>query len=269
MTTPPKVDPMTVDAKVAAIFKRHADRDDPHLDEMGHTPRDVLTYLRRRYPDFTPGLRADDLNDVAVLLLGKWWDDHREALFWLRQVVSLGANRREFAAVFGITSSQGFKDWLDRLEALLDPTGPGRPDEQAMRADRRSAAQEANRPATGEQRWVADNMSRYAELAQAAVGLYMDVDEDTAEQLSEVRRDVKDGAYTDGDPLVVLGLAVEALEECEVVVRRRHLEDGEQHTPEELARYAAAEADVRSRIEDVVGRWATLQQQRREAAGLS
>lgn len=265
MTTPPRVHPQAVDAAADSIFRRHTDRGDQAADEMGHLPRDVLAYLRRRAPQLPDGLRVDDLDDVAVLLLGNWWDEQRELLFWLRQVVKLGAARKEFAGTFGITSKQGFRDWLDRLEALLSETGPGRPDEQSQRADRRSLAEEANRPATSEQKWLADHVGEYAKLATDLLGFYMLVDDYTAEAIAEVRRDLAEGDY-EPDRIVVLGLAMESLEGCSVNVRKRRLEDGETHTAEEVASYEQFDVKTRERIGQAVKRWTDLQQQRRDAA---
>lgn len=264
MTTPPKIHVAAVDAAAAAVFKRHDERGDPHLDEMGHKPADVLAYLRRRYPDFAQGLRVDDLDEVAVLLLGKWWDDQRETMFWLDQVVKLKASRKDFAAVFGI-GAQGFKDWLDRLHALLDEAGPGRPDEQAMRADR-AAVRSAARPGTSEQVWVEQHRQEYAEVARELVELYMLVDEDSAASIAEVRRDLNEGAYEEGDPLIMLGMAMEALADAEVVLPQRRLEDGQRRTHQEISEAAQRRREVQQWIEQLLGRWTRLQQLRQQAA---
>lgn len=261
MATPPKIDDDVVEAKVSAIVKRHTDRGDEMADQMGVDPSDVLLYLQRHVGRFSPGLRADDMSDVKCLLLWDWWEHRRRQRFWLRQLEPAGMTKKEFGAAFGI-SGQGVTDWLNRLDALLDETGVGRPDEKVTRADRRAAMEDVNRPATPEQRWLDEHLHDYLEVARALVGLYMLVDEQTAEQIIEVRRDLKHGAYEAGH-LVVLGLAMEALAGAEVDVHQPHLEEGEERTAEQLQEHDERVRDAQDRVRWVLDRYEGLQRARR------
>lgn len=240
---------------------------------MGETPHEVLDYLRKHSPGLPAGTRVDDLEDVAVLLLWQWWNHRRQMLHWMEQVVKLGASRTGFAAVFGIRSTQGFRDQLDRLHALLDETGPGRPDEQAMRADRASAAERANRPVDSPERaWLDAHLDEYRAVAQLVVDLYMDVEEASAHAIAEVRTAVRRGEFT-AESLADLGLAVEQIASSRVEVPRPRPVDAEGEfdengtvTAEQEAEYLDRVSDVHDRIRAVVTGFAQLQERRRDAA---
>lgn len=265
MTTPPKVDDDVVAAAIMSVLKRHTDHDDDRLEQVGQDPHDVLVYLRKRFPHLPQGLRCDDMDDVFTLLLFDWWEQRRIQRYFLRQVVTLKLRREPLAAVFGM-SVQGFKDWLNRLDSLLDELGTGRPDEKAARARGRTAIEDANLPASSEQAWLDAHMRDYEQVARDLVGLWMVVDEETADQIVEVRRDVQDGAY-EADALVVLGLALEALERGKVRPHRPHLDEGEEYTVQEDEEYAEAVADAERRREALLDRFRALQVRRREVGG--
>jgi hypothetical protein len=238
MATPPRLEPGAAAIAVRSIYQRHRDRGDQYLGEMGSTPADVRFYLRRNAGRLPDGLLADDLPDVAVLLLDQWWHGREEERFWTDVVIRLGADRAEFArAAAGITSRQGFRDWSDRLHELLDETGSGRPDEQAARARRAEAAAAA---AGGDEGWLRANLRRYVSLAYRVARLYPRVGEEAADDVLEVVRDVRRPETFGAAAVVALGWAVEALQE-----------DG----GEELA----------DEVEGIVQAWNQLEQSRRSA----
>lgn len=182
---------------------------DAHLDQIGEGASDMLSYLRKHAPRFPDGIRCDDLPDVAVLLV---WQDQAAAdreCFWFDQVVSLKAHRASFAAPFGIASPAGFNNRRSRLHERLDATGSGRPDEKAETRRRAALAQPA-----GE--WVDRARERVMDVARELVErFYMLVDEETAEEIIEVRRELRAGAYGEG-AVGLVDAAVQALAVCEV-----------------------------------------------------
>lgn len=159
---------------------------------MGSDPSDVLSYLQKRWPDLSLGLRSDNLDDLGVLLVWDWWVHSRRERWGFHQVVKLGGDRVSFAGHFGVRSRQGFKDRLDRLDELHKETGSRRPDEQAARADRRAAAAAP----VGDEQWLASAREDILQLGRDALEYWLDVDEETANSLVEVRRDVQGGGCT-------------------------------------------------------------------------
>ncbi len=179
-----------VAAALARIHDRHAQHDDQRREALTFDPAQVLDYLRQRGPHLPEGLRADDHFDAATLQVWLWWQ-HQERERWLFDTAArLGLASADFGDVFGLRSRQGVRDRRDRLHALLDDGGPGRPDEQAVRADRARAG-----PVVGEAAWLGAAREEILRLAGDAAAWYHRVDEDVAAEIAEIRRELRDGRY--------------------------------------------------------------------------
>jgi hypothetical protein len=211
MTTPPRVTPERATEAVLAIHERHRQIGDPHREEIGYEPADVLDYLRKRGPGLPEGVRVDDLFDAALLHVHLWWRAAERERWLLDTADRLGIARGRFGAIFGMRSRQGFRDRADRLHALLDVTGAGRPDERVGRADRAAAGTSP----VGEAAWFTSVREDVLKLAREVDAFYMLVDDETAEDLLEVRRDLGDGICGPG-MFAMLAQAVAALVECPV-----------------------------------------------------
>jgi hypothetical protein len=209
MTTPPRVTAdQTADA-LAAIHDRHAAVDDRHAEELTGEPAEVLAYLRKHGPTMPDGIQVDDLDDAVTLHLWEGWQAGRRERWLFDRAVTLHVDRRKFAGRFGVTSLPGFQNRRDRLHALHDDTGPGRPDEKAVVADRVAARE----PDAGG--WYAVNRDRMREIADAVLVLGPRVDDDTYDQLIEVRREVKRDVW-DEMSIVWLSATSDALADSEV-----------------------------------------------------
>lgn len=203
---------MTADqagAALTAIRDRHTTVDDRHAEELTDDPAEVLAYLRKHGPTMPDGIRVDDLTDAVTLHLWLWWQASARERWLFDQAVTLGVDRRAFAGQFGVRSPAGFQNRRDRLHALHDATGPGRPDEKAVVADRVAARQ----PDAGD--WYAASRHRMRQIACDLIVLEPRVDDDTYDQLVEVRREIERDAW-DEKSIVWLTLAVEALADSPV-----------------------------------------------------
>jgi glutathione S-transferase len=241
MSTPPRVTPDQLLAACSAIVQRHLRAGDEEISSAGSDPSDLLLYLRMHGGRVPEGVRVDDLFDAVVLHLHLWWK-HQERERWLiLSAEKLQVHHGQIAAAFGMGSGQGFRDRRDRLNELLSETGSGRPDEQAARA----ARADASRPGSlGEGRWLAAAKPTIMGMARAALTFWLDVDEEAAEELLELRRDVKAEQCT-VQTFTFLQGAVRALSACQA--------------PKVLARAAQVQA--------LVGGLERLEQDRARAVG--
>lgn len=209
MATPPKISHEEATAALQRIIDRHRTWGGPRLADIGTSASEMLDYLEKHWSTFPDGIRCDDLNDAAMLHVWRWWQHQARERWWYDAVVDAGADRASFAAVFGIGSPAGFNNRRDRLHSLLDETGTGRPDEKAAMADRALRRQPA-----GE--WIDHARERVLAVARELVdGFYMDVDEETAGELLEVRRDLRTGAYGP-ETVALVDAGVQAVAVCEV-----------------------------------------------------
>jgi hypothetical protein len=131
VATPPRSTAAEVDATISRITRRHAKVDDPHREQLGTDPRDVLDYLREHDgPHLPRWVRQADISDALTLHVWLWWDDRRRLHRTLSTGKRLGLFLTQLGAPLGIRSAQGTQDLLDRLTALLRYD---RPDEQLTR----------------------------------------------------------------------------------------------------------------------------------------
>jgi hypothetical protein len=125
----------------------------------------VLEYLTRYSIGLPRWVAAADTLDALVLTTWLWWEDRRRERALLRRGMSLGLTHTELGRPLGITTRQGLRDRLDRLDALL---AFDRPDEQLTRDTRREARRSDPRQA-----WLDDHREQVHQvlttlLAQAA-----------------------------------------------------------------------------------------------------
>jgi len=204
MRKPPRVDDASKDQAIERIQRRHArdDNSDVYL-LLSEDPLDVLRYLRKRG---TGALRADDethdVEDALTLRLWLWWQGEAYEVWLLDQVDELRLNRRRVGARLGVGTGQGLVDRREYKRRLLADRDAA-DDEAAEVVVQRESVQE---------RWVNVHRRQILHTAGALVE-HWDLagdDEDVAEWLVEVRRDLADRVCTPGS-FTILGLAVAAM----------------------------------------------------------
>lgn len=250
MSTYPPVTDRERDAALARITRRHRDHDDPRwsaagLDEHSDV-RDVLEHLRR-----TPSpasLAAHDIWDELVLAAWVHWDERRRERERLHRARRHGLSYSELARYVGITTRQGMRDYLDRLDAVLDEytrinhtrhgpaTGDGATDPLARLAGTTRAARgadvhaararrAANRARAATTDWITTHQSQVVAtvrrlLEQAArAGVHPEPGDDTAEAglgdylhwLAQDLDAVSTGQPLRPDTIATLGLALAEL----------------------------------------------------------
>lgn len=215
MATPPLITAAELEKATARILWRHDHVDDPRRSGLGTDPRDMLDHLTKNSVGVPRWVAADDTLDALVLTTWLWWEDRRRERTLLRRGLHLGLTHTELGRPLGITTRQGLRDRIDRLDALLSFD---RPDEQLTRDARRAAS-----AADPRQAWLDAHRDRAVDvikklLAQAArldstvSGSAADratqgraADED--DWLSELAADMDEHAITPAT-ISVLGLAL-------------------------------------------------------------
>lgn len=190
MSTPPRVTAEQMAEAISRIHERHLRIDDPYREELTYEPGQVLLYLRKRGPGQPDGVRADDHFDALMLHVWLWWQHQNREEWLLDTAYALQLRLADVGEVFGI-GAQGVRDRRDRAHALLDEGGPGRPDEKVARADRAAGAG----PVVGEVAWLAAARVDVLSLAGDVLEWYPRVSEDTGQEMVDLRRDVRSGAY--------------------------------------------------------------------------
>ncbi|MEU1813412.1 hypothetical protein [Micromonospora aurantiaca (nom. illeg.)] len=192
---------------VRDIADRHAKVDDPHLERLGDEPLDVLRYLRKYSNGVPDPVSKADVADGLRLRIWLWWETASLELWLLDRAERLGVNRREIGALLGIRTGQGLVDRRDRLRALLGVHG--RPDEKAIRVER--AERRANLAVQErQQRWLIRHQREIFEAARVLVRHQNLADEEAAEWLVEVARDLQEASISPA-AFTVIDLAVDAM----------------------------------------------------------
>ncbi|MDR7304610.1 hypothetical protein [Haloactinomyces albus] len=225
MRTPPRVTRQELEAAVQRIHSRRSKVDDQNRELLGNDPASTLDYLRKYTDrDIPSWVRQADVADCLILHVWTWWEDRRRERALLRAGLREGMFLSQLGAPLGISSRQGVRDALDRLEALLEYD---RPDEKITRDARR-----VKQSSDARQAWIDDNLD---EVRTAAARLLaysnMVTDEDT-EWFEELQADYEADAWTPAS-LTVLGLASGELRASPVVC-----ELDEQHAVHRALRYA-------------------------------
>lgn len=177
-----------VDAAIAAIAARHLTRDAAYVDELSDEPAEMIAHLRKRSANLPLDLQKLDYPDVVIL---SRWVTEREAkrteLWTLEQGKRLGLTNQQVGKPYGLaTSRQGVTDRIRTLRRIV----------HGVAAD---AAAQPSRPATAAEReleWLDANRPRIHRTASQLLAHEALADEDAAEWLVEVRRDLDDRACT-------------------------------------------------------------------------
>ena len=147
MATPPRVTRTEVDAALDRIVWRHDKVEHPRRSGLSDDPAEVVEHLTRHSATLPQWVVMQDTLDALVLTTWLWWEDRRRERALLRRGLYVGLTHRELGTPLGITTRQGLRDRLDRLDALL---AHDHPDEKLTRTARRDAALDDPR-----RRWIA------------------------------------------------------------------------------------------------------------------
>jgi hypothetical protein len=120
VATYPPVGDVERDAALSRIERRHLRAEDPRWSEAGTEARDVLDYLRARRGQLPSLVTDEDAYDELVLSAWVFWDERRHERELLHHALRRGLSLSQVGRYLGITSRQGMRDYLDRLDALLD-----------------------------------------------------------------------------------------------------------------------------------------------------
>jgi hypothetical protein len=203
VSTPPPVSAADATAAIEGIAARRAKIDDPNAWRLTEDPLEVLTYLRRYSKGVPPWVAEADVLDGLTLRLRLWWLGEEAELWLLESARRLALPPRLIGPRLGITSRQGVHDRLrlareklERLTGTPDPAlNPG-PDQE----------QRAN-----EQTWLHEQHGAILEIAADALKHRALADEEAADWLLDVARDLRDQVVTPGS-LQTLRFALAELE---------------------------------------------------------
>jgi hypothetical protein len=208
----PTVTQADATAAVAAVAARHLAADAPYAEELSDDPTEMLAHLRKRSVNFSRDLRVQDYPDVKVI--SRWvteYEARKTELWTLEQGKLLGFSNRQIGADYGLLSRQGVPDRIKTLRHLVRGASA---DAQAQAgADSSSATGAAGRPLTAAEReleWLAANRRRILALAGELLAYEHLADNDAADWLAEVKRDVDDSACTPAS-FVILRCAADDL----------------------------------------------------------
>jgi hypothetical protein len=214
MTTPPRITTNELAETIQHIRRRHAAANDPTWGLITTDPRDVLDYLAdyAHNPDNPEGVRSADAVDRITLAVWLWWDDRRREYAALRDALRL-LHASQVAAALGMTTRQGPRDRLDRLDALLRYD---RPNEKLTRDARRAAALYV---VHGDARaaWIATRHVMLDDVATRLLDAAARYEVAEREWLDELAADQGATAWTPGS-IGVLGLAIGELRTAPAVL---------------------------------------------------
>lgn len=195
VTTPPRIDDDRAAQALHDIAARRAAIDDPHREQLSDDPLDVLHVLAylRKHTNVPAQVRGDDVIDALRLRIWLWWYGADLERTLLERAEQLGINRRDLGRELGIRTGQGVVDRRDRLAALLGTHG--RPDEKFTRAERAAGRATESLPQR-QQRWLDQHRAAVHAVASALVDHRDLADDEAAEWIVEVARDLRDQVCT-------------------------------------------------------------------------
>lgn len=203
MSTPPFVSDDDAVQAVARIAARRREIDDPHLWRLTEDPLETLTYLRMYSGGVPRHVAEADLLDGLTLRLRLWWEGEGAELWLLERARSLGVPPRLIGSRLGITTRQGVHGRL-RLARAKMQVRPGAPHPGLQ-----PQAEHPTRDA--EAAWLHRNRMALRDIAATAVAHRDLADEEAADWLLDVARDLRDSALTPGS-LQVLRFALAEVE---------------------------------------------------------
>jgi hypothetical protein len=189
---------VTADQAAAAI-ERISDRrrhiDDPNAWRLSDDPAEVLDYIRRYSAGVPAWVAEADVLDGLELRLRLWWLGEVAELWLLEQAQRLGVPPRRVGARLGVSSRQGVHDRL-RLGRRKVAVLRGEP-----RDNRPSGADQQKRDEEGV--WLREHRGEILAIAAAALEYTDLADEEAAEWLAEVARDLREDVVSPGSVQLV------------------------------------------------------------------
>ena len=191
MAFPPPVSADDATAAVERIVQRRRQIDDQNLWRLGDSPAEALSYLQRYSSGVPRAVAEADVLDGLVLKVRLWWLAEQSEWWLLERAKELGIGPSRIGRLVGVRSRQGVHDRLQlarrkmsRLQGQPVSQRYDNPTEQALDAARR--------------RWLTRHRAQVRDIARHAVTFRDVTDDDTAEWLIDVARDLADGAVTPG-----------------------------------------------------------------------
>ncbi|GAA4554791.1 hypothetical protein GCM10023175_53560 [Pseudonocardia xishanensis] len=192
MAIPPSVSAEQADAAIERIVERRRRIDDPNAWRLSDAPMEVLDYLRKYSQGVPAWVREADVLDGLELRLFLWWSGETIELWLLEQAERLGVPPRLVGQRLGIRSRQGVHDRrrasqekVARLrgQPAVVSTGASGPDQRQRGV---------------ELEWIARHQAQIRSAAAVGVAHIHLADEEAADWLAEVGRDLREGASTPG-----------------------------------------------------------------------
>lgn len=203
MATPPPVTAEQAAAAISRIAARRSAIDDPNAWRLSEDPVEVLRYLRMYSTNIPRDVAEADVLDGLVLRMRLWWIGAEAEHWLLERARRVGISPRRLMPLLGVRTRQGLHDRLrlarSKLERLtgLPVTAP--PSQRDRDED------------TLELRWLADHREEIRAISAAALEYRHLADDEAADWLLDVGRDLRDGVVTPGS-LQTLRFALAELE---------------------------------------------------------
>jgi hypothetical protein len=175
-------------AAIGRIAARRARIDDPNAWRLSDDPAEVLVYLQRYSTDVPRWVAEADVLDGLTLRLRLWWLGEEAELWLLERAQRLGLAPRFVGPRLGIATRQGVHD-RRRLAREKVARLRGEPP--------RELPVDGHIP-DAEQEWLDAHRAEILHIAREAVGRRGLADDEAAEWLADVARDVRDGLVTPG-----------------------------------------------------------------------
>jgi hypothetical protein len=221
MATPPPVTPADAQAAIGRIAARRAQMDDPNAWRLSEDPVEVLAYLQRYSTGVPQWVAEADVLDGLTLRFRLWWLGEESELWLLERARRLGIPPRRIAPRLGVASRQAVHD---RLRLARDKMAK-------LRGTPPNPAGNSHQAADAQREWISAHRDEILEIGRLALSHRGLADEDAAEWLVEVARDVREGVVSPGSVqtlrFALLGLssspAVSGLDEShplEVLLQR-------------------------------------------------
>jgi hypothetical protein len=180
MRKPPKVSSARLQRALDGIHNRHADDDNTSTHLLSSDPREVLAYLQRRgVRELRGDANGHDVVDALTLRIWLWWEGERAEVWFMAAGVQLGLTGKTIGEPLGVTTRAGVMSRLDYKRELI--------------ADDTAGVEQAQ---TGRVAWLAEHRDEIVAVARTLVEHWDLVSEETAEQLVEVRHDLREGRCT-------------------------------------------------------------------------
>jgi hypothetical protein len=188
VATPPAVSAADAQEAINRITGRRTRIDDPNAWRLSDDPGEVLAYLRTYSRGVPRWVAEEDILDGLTLRLRLWWQGMEAELWLLERAHRLGVPSRAVGRRLGLDTRQGLNDrrqsarkHLSKLHSTWIPGAPPAP-----------------RPRRDELDWIASHRREILDIAAEALEYRELANDEAAEWLAEVARDVRDQVVTPG-----------------------------------------------------------------------